>query len=80
MNNESGDQNAETMQLIKQAIYDLQIGPSEILFSAERPGIYNVLFDNRKGKEEKVIVQAPSTYPSIHDALKLAYNAKAPKR
>jgi hypothetical protein len=68
------------MQLIKQAIYDLQIGPSEISFSAEQPDIYNVHFDNRKGEDAKVIVRVPSMYPSIHDALKLAYNAKAPKR
>lgn len=65
---------AETMQLIKQAIYDLQIGPTEISASNGQPPTYSVKFENRKGQTEEVIVRVPSMYPSIHHALKLAYN------
>lgn len=66
----------ETMQLIKQAIYDLQVGPSEILFSSEQPVIYNVKFDSRKGEPQEIVVPVPSTYSSIYAALQNAYIKK----
>jgi hypothetical protein len=75
MSGEKYADKAETMQLIKQAIYDLQIGPTEISCSTRRPATYSVKFENRKGEAEEVVVEVPSMYPSIHHALKLAYNA-----
>lgn len=64
----------ETLQLIKQAIYDLQVGPSEILTSPQKPDLLNVRFDSRKGTPQEVSVPVPSTYAAISSALKTAYN------
>ena len=70
----SSEVTRETMKLIKQAIYDLQVGPSEILFSQEQPVIYSVKFDSRKGKPQEIVVPVPSTYSSIYNALQIANN------
>lgn len=69
------EQRQETMQLIKQAIYDLQIGPSEIVFSREYPEIYSVKFDSSKGKPQEIVVPILSTYSSIYAALQSGYNS-----
>ncbi len=69
------EQRRETMQLIKQAIYDLQVGPSEILSSGEQPEIYSVKFDSNKGKPREIVVPVLSTYSFIYAALRSAYNS-----
>jgi hypothetical protein len=69
------EQRQETMQLIKQAIYDLQVGPSEILFSGENPEIYSVKFDSSKGKPQEIVVPVLSTYSFIYAALRSGYNS-----
>jgi hypothetical protein len=69
----------DTMQLIKDAIYDLQIGPTEISPSTKPPVTYTVKFENCNGGAEEVIVPVPSLYTSICYALKLAFNDTARK-
>jgi hypothetical protein len=67
---------AETMQLIKEAVYDLAIGPSEISPSTEHPATYSVKFDNYMGEAAEIFVPMASKYASIHDALMFAYRGK----
>lgn len=64
------EQRQETMQLIKQAIYDLQVGPSEILSSGEHPEFYSVKFDSRKGEPREIVAPVLSTYSFIYAALR----------
>lgn len=68
--------NAETMQLIKEAVYDLAIGPSEISPSTQHPATYSVKFDNCRGEAAEVFVPMASKYASIHDALMFAHRGK----
>jgi len=63
---------AETLKLIKQVAYALQIGPYEISSPAGDPATYNVKFKNCRGEEQEVFVPATSRYSLIEDALKFA--------
>lgn len=62
----------ETISLIKEAAYDLQIGPTEISYSKTQPSSYCVKFENSTGAELEVFVPLQSTYRWIYDTLKHA--------
>lgn len=66
----------ETLESIKDAIYDLQIGPSEIsLYRGDFPA-YSVAFEARDGEAKEVIIPIPSMYTAICEALNATLNAR----
>ena len=64
----------ETLRLIREAIYELQIGPAEISSSPREPKFINVKFENQKGNDEEIFVPIPSNFATIYDALSHAYH------
>lgn len=67
----------ETLQLIKDAAYELLIGPCEILPSTAHRVAYSVKFNDRHGEAQEVFVPMASKYLSIQNALKIADRGKA---
>ena len=74
---ETAHYSRETIELIKEAAYDVQIGPAEISPSAEHPGGYVLKFENFRGEAQQMLVRQGSNYELIRDALKLAYEGYA---
>lgn len=64
---------SETLSLIKEAAYDLQIGPTEISCSRTGPAVCCVKFEDRRGAEKELLVPVHSTYRWIHESLKLIH-------
>jgi hypothetical protein len=62
----------ETLQLIKQAAYELQIGPCEILQPLEYPSTFEVRFKSCTGAEQHVFLPINSNYALIEDAMIVA--------
>jgi hypothetical protein len=75
---EAPEGKAETMQVIKEVLYDLQIGPTEISRSMKEPLFFSVKFENQTGGNEEVFVPIPSAYDWIYGALKHAYHGTGP--
>lgn len=70
----SSTSKSETLSLIKEAAYDLQIGPTEISYSNSEPAMCCVKFEDRRGTEREIFVPVASTYRWIHDTLKFAHS------
>jgi hypothetical protein len=69
----------ETLESIKDAIYDLEIGPTEIsLFRGDFPA-YSVTFEITNGDVKDVIIPIPSAYPSIFATLNANLRPTRPK-
>lgn len=66
----------KAIQQIKEVIYDLQIGASEIMPARQTPLTYSVRFDNRAGRPEEVLVRGAATYREIYMALKAAHDRR----
>lgn len=72
---------SETLQFIKDAIYDLQVGASEILSPDNTPSTYVIKFENQYGTLEEVFIPVPSTYQSICRSLnEVICSAQKPAR
>ncbi|CAN1723781.1 conserved protein of unknown function [Hyphomicrobium sp. 1Nfss2.1] len=61
------------IQQIKDAIYDLQIGPSEIFPTGQTPMTFVVRFDNNAGRPEQVLIPATATYREIYSVLQATH-------
>jgi len=61
------------IQQIKDAIYDLQIGPSEIIPTGQIPLTFVVRFDNNAGQAEQVLIPATATYREIYTVLQATH-------
>ncbi|MFA5899368.1 MAG: hypothetical protein WC829_09685 [Hyphomicrobium sp.] len=65
------------IQQIKEVIYDLQMGETEIVPAAKLPLMFKVKFDNWQGRPGEVLIAAGSTYRQMYMALKSAYRGGA---
>lgn len=74
--NESQLARNRAIQQIKEVIYDLQIGASEIIPAKQVPLTYCVRFDNRAGRQEEVLVRGAATYREIYMVLKTAHDRR----
>ncbi|MBA2126981.1 hypothetical protein DLM45_12225 [Hyphomicrobium methylovorum] len=63
---------SETLQFVKDAIYDLQVGPAEITSPDGTPSAYVIKFEIQHGVFQEVFIPIPSTYQSICRSLKAA--------
>lgn len=75
---ESVEFRSDAIQRIKDVIYDLQIGPTEIVPSRERSPTFAVKFDDSAGIPAEVFIPISLTYREIFEALKFAYE-KSPR-
>lgn len=66
----------KAIQQIKDVIYDLQIGASEIVPTRQIPLTYSVRFDNSGGKPEQVLVPGAASYREIYWTLKAAHDRR----
>ena len=62
----------ETLRLIKQAAYDLQIGPCEILQPRKDPSTFEIKFKGCMGTEQHVFLPISSNYTLIEEAMVFA--------
>lgn len=74
--NESKLARDRAIQQIKDAIYDLHIGASEIMPARQVPLMYSVRFDNSGGRPEQVLVPGAASYREIYRALKAAHDRR----
>lgn len=67
---------SNAMQQLKDAIYDLQMGETEIVATTRLPLTFKVKFDNWQGRPDEVLIPAGATYREMYMALKSAYRGR----